>query len=381
MFFVESISIILLIYLRNGKMIRMLKRWQLWVGAGISAFFVVIALRGLKLGDVWQNMTTANYLWLIPGVLVYFLAVWARVWRWHYLLRPIKVIPLKKMWSPVVIGYMGNNIFPFRAGEVIRAYMLRRKEKISLGAGLATVLVERVFDGLVMLIFVLVSLPTVPNLPLFLKQTVIFASSAFSVALVILCIWAIKPQQAQIIYSYFINKFVPVKIRQPLLAITNSFTIGLSSLRSFKDVVMVFVTSIVIWLLETIKYWLVMYAFTFVVSFFALMLMNGVVNLATTLPSAPGYIGTFDAPGIEILTVFGVDQAVAAGYTLVLHAALWLPITLLGLWYMFREGLSWAEFKDVAENVDPVDNRLDKMENPKSVTSSPVQIQGHNDNQ
>jgi glycosyltransferase 2 family protein len=76
------------------------------------------------------------------------------------------------------------------------------------------------------------------------------------------------------------------------------------------------------------------------VSFFALMLMNGIVNLATTLPSAPGYIGTFDAPGIALLQAYGVNGAVAAGYTLVLHGALWLPITLVGAFFFMREGLS-----------------------------------------
>ena len=70
--------------------------------------------------------------------------------------------------------------------------------------------------------------------------------------------------------------------------------------------------------------------FHFEVSFFALMLMNGIVNLTTTLPSAPGYVGTFDAPGIALLTAYGVAREIAAGYTLVLHAALWLPITAAG---------------------------------------------------
>jgi uncharacterized protein (TIRG00374 family) len=106
---------------------------------------------------------------------------------------------------------------------------------------------------------------------------------------------------------------------------------------------MVFVTSAVIWLLETGKYWFVMQAFGFQVSFFALMLMNGIVNLATTIPSAPGYIGTFDAPGIAVLTAYGVDHAVAAGYTLTLHAALWLPITLVGAWFLAREGIRWSD--------------------------------------
>ncbi len=106
---------------------------------------------------------------------------------------------------------------------------------------------------------------------------------------------------------------------------------------------MVFLTSAVIWLLETAKYWFVMHAFNFEVSFFTLMLMNGIVNLATTLPAAPGYIGTFDAPGIAVLTAYGVNQATATGYTLVLHAALWIPITLLGAYYMAKEGIQWND--------------------------------------
>lgn len=328
----------------------MLKRWQFWLGAGISVFFLAIALRGLHLPDLWQTVKSAQYGWLVPGVLVYFLAVWARVWRWHYLLRNIKKIPMRRMWSPVVIGYMGNNIYPFRAGEVLRAYVLKRNEQVSVSASVATILVERIFDGLVMLIFVLVALPTVPNLPLWLEQTVIYASILFAGALIFLVMWAIKPAWAKIVYTFIINRFVPQKFRDPLLNMAENFTQGLGSLRSPGDVAMVFVTSIVIWLLETVKYWFVMHAFQFTVSFFALMLMNGVVNLATTLPSAPGYIGTFDGPGIEVLKVFAVDPVIATGYTLVLHAALWLPITLLGFWYMAQESMSWDEFTNVAQH-------------------------------
>ena len=120
---------------------------------------------------------------------------------------------------------------------------------------------------------------------------------------------------------------------------------GLESLRSPREAIMVFLTSVVIWLLETGKYWFVMHAFDFQVSFFTLMLMNGIVNLATTIPSAPGYVGTFDAPGIAVLKAYRVDQAVAAGYTLVLHVALWLPITALGAYFLAREGIRWG--KDV----------------------------------
>jgi len=121
------------------------------------------------------------------------------------------------------------------------------------------------------------------------------------------------------------------------------FLEGLASLRSPVNIFMVFVTSVIIWLLETVKYWFVMHAFTFTVSFFALMLLNGIANLATTIPSAPGYIGTWEAVTKAVLMAFGVGGAEALGYAVVLHVALWLPITLLGAFYMTREGIHWDD--------------------------------------
>lgn len=322
----------------------MLKRWQLWVGLLISAFFLWLALRGLRLEEVWQALQAGNYVWLVPSVAVYFLAVWARTWRWDYMLRPLKHISVRRLFPVVVIGYMGNNVYPFRAGEVLRSYVLRRRENVPMSASLATVIVERVFDGLVMLIFVFAALPLAPLPSGSLQNLVVLASALFFGALIFFFALAARPQWALRLAEMFAKTFLPERLRQPVLDLARQFLDGLESLRNFRNVLMIFLTSVVIWLLETVKYWFVMHAFDFEVSFFALMLMNGVVNLATTLPSAPGYVGTFDAPGIAVLTLYGVEEAIATAYTLVLHAALWLPITLLGFYYMIREGMGWSDF-------------------------------------
>ena len=321
----------------------MFKRWQFWLGAGISALFLFIALRNLHMGEVWEAVRTAKYVWILPGVAVYFFGVWVRTWRWDYLLRPVKRIPLSRLFPVVVIGYMGNNIFPIRAGELIRAYLLRKREDVSISTSLATILVERVFDGLVMLMFVFIGLPFTP-MPGWLQGMVIAASLLFFGALAVFIILAMKVEWAEVVYGWVIDRAVPARFRSPVRGFADRFMTGLQSLRSGRAVLMLFLTSVIIWLAETVKYWFVMHAFDFTVPFWVLMLMNGIVNLATTIPSSPGYVGTFDAPGIEILSIFGVDRALAASYTLVLHVALWLPITLLGLWYMTRESLTWQEF-------------------------------------
>jgi len=321
----------------------MLKRWQLWPGLIISVLCLYLAMRGMELGQVWLALKTATYWWIVPGVAVYFFGVWARTWRWHYLLRPMLPVPLARLFPVVCIGYMGNNVYPARAGEVIRAYVLRKKEGVSISASLATIVVERIFDGVVMLLFVFFSLPFVPMQP-WLRQVVVLASLFFFGALVVFFAMAISPQRSQVVYNWFIERLAPARFREPARELLDRFVEGLHSLRSGRVVLMIFVTSLVIWLAETVKYWFVMHAFDFSVPFYVLMLMNGVVNLATTIPSSPGYVGTFDAPGIAVLSAYGVNPEEATAYTLILHAALWFPITVLGAYYMWRESVSWAEF-------------------------------------
>ncbi len=327
----------------------MLKNWKFWLGVFISVIFMWWALNGLDLAEVGHFIQSANYWWLIPSVVVYFIAVWVRTWRWKYMLQPLKQISTRDLFPVVVIGYMGNNIYPLRAGEVLRSYVLWRREEVPIGASLATVIVERVFDGLVMLVFVFAALPFFPLPPRY-QSLVVFASVGFLGALIVFFILAAIPQTTLRIAAWF-TQFLPESIRQPTMEITGRVLDGLVSLRSFRNVIMIFFTSLIIWLLETVKYWFVMNAFDFgtaEVTFFALMLMNGVVNLATTIPSAPGYVGTFDVPGIEVLVLYGVAEEVATAYTLILHVALWLPITLLGAYYMFREGLRWGDIQEAA---------------------------------
>src|SRR5512136_1810601 len=128
-----------------------MKSWKFWLGVLISAACLYWALQGKDFAGLWQALQNAQYLWLVPGVAVYFVGVWVRSWRWHYLLRPLKKIPTRTMFPIVCIGYMGNNIYPARAGEVLRAVILKDRQGVPVSASLATIIVERIFDGVVML--------------------------------------------------------------------------------------------------------------------------------------------------------------------------------------------------------------------------------------
>lgn len=320
----------------------MKKYVQLLIGLAVSAFFIYLALPGLHLPTVIEALRTANYWWIVPGVLVYFVGLWVRTWRWQYTLRPLQHVPLKTLFPDVCIGYFGNNVFPFRAGEVLRSYVLKKQTGIDISSSLATVFIERIADGLVMILFVFLALPFAP-MPEVYRNAVIVMTVAF-VAATVMFIWmARQPHRVEVVYARVARTLLPKAVRSKTDGLYHRFMLGLSSLNSPSDITMIFLTSVLIWLMETVKYWFVMHAFDFSVSFIVLMLMNGLVNLATTLPAAPGYIGTFDTPGIKTLQTFGVDPSVAASYTFTLHAALWLPVTLLGGFYFWRYHLTMSD--------------------------------------
>ena len=341
-----------------------MRSWKFWLGVVISVACLAWALQGKDFGSMWESLKTAQYLWILPGIAVYFVGVWVRSWRWHYMLRPLKKIPTRTMFPIVCIGYMGNNIYPARAGEVLRAVVLKRREGVPISASLATVVVERIFDGVVMLAFVFLNLPELARLTgnsgvvggLNIRDLTLIGAIAFFGALLVFLLAAMFPKVSERIVNWLIDRFLPLKIREKTRGLALRFLSGLESLRSPADALMIFLTTVLIWLLETGKYWFVMHAFPQInVSFFALMLMNGIVNLMTTLPAAPGYVGTFDAPGIALLQAYGVNGNIATSYTLVLHLALWAPITALGAYYFLREGFKWGQKIDKIDSSDKIE--------------------------
>ncbi|MCX7854608.1 MAG: flippase-like domain-containing protein [Anaerolineae bacterium] len=323
------------------------RRWPiLLIGLILSLFFLWFAFRDLHLGEVWDALKTAQYIWLIPGVTVYFISVWFRSWRWKFLLRGSKSVPTARLFPVVVIGYMGNDILPFRLGEVLRAYVLWRKEGVHIGTTLTTAILERLFDGLTLVCFVLFGLLFLP-LSAFLGRLVAIASGVFFGALVVFLALAAHPDRLRRMAHWVLDRLVPLRLRPPLLNFLEGVIAGLEGLRSARDVLVLFGITVWVWLLEALKYWLVSFAFDLHLGYIGVMVMGGAINLLTALPSLPGYIGTFEV-GIKILQGMGAPAAAAGSYILVLHAILLIPVTLLGLVFMAIEGVRWTEIGEAA---------------------------------
>jgi uncharacterized protein (TIRG00374 family) len=328
------------------------RRWLIWVGFIISAFFLYLAFREIDYRELWETLREIRVIWLVPGLVVYFLGVLVRTWRWQYLLKPLKKVSIKTLFPIINIGYMGNNVFPLRMGEVLRAVVLKRREDTAISGSLATIVVERIFDAVVIVGFVLLNLGQLtvsPGSTVFsqLGSIATWAVIIFLAGLTFFILIAMFPKPAQRLIQSIIKRILPERWREPMIKIADQFLEGLMSLRSPKDALMIFLTSILIWTLETGLYWSVAQAMGVQLTFGQLMLLNGVVNLVLLIPAAPGGLGTFDAAGRVTLETFNIPSELALGYTLVLRIALWVPITVLGAIYFFREGLKWTS--DVSE--------------------------------
>ncbi|NMB61933.1 MAG: flippase-like domain-containing protein [Chloroflexi bacterium] len=328
-----------------------MKRWIYWLGILLSVIFLYIAISGLDLNNVWLSIKTIDLIWLLPGLLSYFIGVGLRSIRWSFLLKGKYSSTAWQLFPSICIGYLGNNIFPARAGEFLRAYHLREKRAIPFTTSLASIIVERIFDGLVMIVFILLGLPTFMgkidnHTAIILIQWILLAGSVlFLLAFLIVVFSAVAPDKSQKMLDFIFLKILPAKWHEKYRAILARFFEGLGSLQSLPQIGIVLGFSLSIWLFETGLYWCMQRAFGLRLPFSDLLLLNGALNILSTIPSAPGYVGIFDAPGISIMSAMGTSANIAGAYILSLHAVLWLPITLVGLFFFIREGLQWSKLK------------------------------------
>ncbi|MDL1897932.1 flippase-like domain-containing protein [Anaerolineae bacterium CFX7] len=328
----------------------MRKQKTLWIGVIISLGLLAIVFYGTDLNAIGDAFRTANYFYLVPALVLYFIGVGLRAVRWHFLLRSIKPVGVWRLFQVTVIGYMVNDLLPFRIGELVRAYILGETERISKASVLVTIILERVFDGVTMLLFIGVASFFLP-LNEALRTLLLIGSLLFAAVVVALALAAGLRERFDALLRRALSR-LPEKWRARGLRLADSFFLGLAVLRNPTDAAAALLFSILAWLFEAGMYATLALGFGIVLPFPVFVLATAVANLVTIVPSTPGYVGVFDVPVKAILALFGVNESIAASYTLLLHAALIVPVVFLGLALMWRLGLSLGQLrKQSARNV------------------------------
>jgi hypothetical protein len=346
--------------------------WRLWIGIGVSGLFLFLLAYNVDLNEIVGSLTGANYLFVVPAISLYFLAVYFRSIRWHYLLSPLAMVKVNRLYPVVIIGYMANNLMPARLGELVRSYYLARRENVSGSSALATIAIERAYDGITLLAFGALSAPVLLLTGSFQAASQAYRTTAIALAagaialfLTALAVLTLATSPRFLCLVELTLRLLPPKFRPKARELAINFVGGLTVLTSPRKHLMVFLLSLPVWLLEGSMYLLISYSFgidayfeSFWLLLLAVILLTATSNLASALPTSVGGIGPFELATQQTLVVLGVGASVGAVYAGFLHLiALWLPVNLVGLVLLWKQNLSLRGLAAAPASIGPARTR------------------------
>ena len=315
------------------------------LGVLVSVALLAWVLKDVSLGDLWHQARSAS-LWLILASALTSTVMFAlRVVRWRLILRddrggPIAAGPL---WHSVTIGFFANNVLPFRAGELIRGLCLNRLAPVQLTAALSSLIVERLFDGIAVLVLLFVGLVTA-GLPVSAEVAGIRVTalatrmSLFMGVVLVGCgVMLAWPGLAHRLIRTVIPNRALADRAEGLFA---GIRAGLTSLASPVRIVAVLFWSLVMWTINGVSFYLGYLAFGIPVGLGGALLQQSVLAIGIAAPSSPGYVGVFEGAIKAVLALFGVESSKAVAFALTYHISTFIPLALLGGWSLFRTGMS-----------------------------------------
>ena len=343
-----------------------------WFGAiGSAVFLAVFFVLFVDFDTIGDVLSEANYVYVLPSLVFYFVAVWFRAARWKFLLRPLIGKPVRSIYSVVVVGYMANNLIPVRIGEIVRSYYLSLRESCSATAAFGTVAVERATDVLALLFFLAAAglMGTVgveravgdisSDIPGGAAVLALVALLPFVAVLTVVIVISTASSQTVLGWLDRMMFMIGGGLRSRLLGIAERLLEGLTVVSSPKDLAKVFGWSIPVWGAEAVMYFLIAQGFDLRSVFdsqmefiAAILVFTAAANLAGVLPSTAGSWGPFDFFGAAVLVALGVGQDVAAAYALTVHVALWVPPTVLGAVLLVLDGSSLSKLMKGARESD-----------------------------
>lgn len=318
----------------------MLKSGRFWIGVGITLVFVGLFVYQIRddFSEMGQALARANYLFLLPALLVYMVGVYFRAVRWRYLLKPIKTLSSVRLFPLILIGMLVNNILPARLGIVARAYILGEREGISKMATGGTMVVEQGFDGITLVLFAAVISFFAP-LEGVLQQVIYITAGIFLGAIAVCFVLALSPRLARVAIQLALH-LVPKAWRGRLEIWLIRLIEGLGVMRSPGKLVLVLVLSVLVWVCEAGMFYMVAFSFDLRLPFHALVLTTSISNLAWALVMTQGGLGSFDLAAQKTVELFNVGAALAASYVVVLHAFILLATIPLGFVFLWMENIS-----------------------------------------
>jgi len=311
-------------------------------------------LRHANIADVWSQVRQARMDLLILGFIFVMATYWARAIRWQYLLAPVGHTKFRTVFRTTVIGFAALAILPARVGDVLRPYLLARREGLATTATMATVVMERVLDLIAVLtllaIYVWGFTGDSPLPDRLLNPVKVSATLAAAVSVGLMAVmWVLSTHPERIgKLAAAAARILPGRLSERVGHLTTTFSGGFAAARSPRALLLAMLWSFPLWLAIAAEAWAVTVAFGIEMPFAGTFLLQALLVIGVAVPT-PGGVGSYhEAYRIGVTTFFGApnDRAVAAA--IVTHAISFVPVVLLGVIFMAQDGLSVSGLKDLA---------------------------------
>lgn len=310
---------------------------RFWLGVVCSAFFLVLAFRRVDWGELWAVLRAVDGSYLLLATVVCGLRLLAGSLRWRALVLPLGPLQVGEAFAYLLIGHMANNLLPLRAGEFVRATLMGEKKGFSKSAVLATIMVDRLLDVLVLVACAFLLMLTMPLPPLVKQSALVFGGVGCLVAAGLW--WAAgrgltpeTPKSQNVFDRWALGRGTRLSgLVQGILRLGRSFVNGLAAVRSPRQVGIAFAYSTLGWSLGVGFTWLVLQACHLDLPWSAALMIVVVVNFGVAIPSAPGFIGVMHFLAVLALKPWSVEQSAALGFAVIYHALAFLLTVGLGV--------------------------------------------------
>jgi uncharacterized protein (TIRG00374 family) len=305
---------------------------RLWrhvaLSLAVSGLFLYLAFRNVPLAELGTALGRVHAAWLGLAVGLSFVLMVFRAWRWQLELRPLVRVPLGRLWVVTAVAYLAINLMPARLGEVVRPWLLARREAVTFSNVVGNLVVEKTMDSVVILFYILAGLLMVENLPHWVRAGALFPAvmAATLVVLVLLLWW-----RGEAFVDRHVLRLLPERFGAGLKRVLSAMVAGMQVIPNPALLLAVFLVSLALWFLPIVSSYVIMRAFDFALPFSAAVVVFIFIGFGTALPNVPGMIGPYQYACVLALGLFNVDKVDALAYGLVLNAVQFLTIIAQGV--------------------------------------------------
>lgn len=308
----------------------------------ISGILFYFAFKGVDWGTFKESLSHIDYRYLLGVLPILLLIQWMRSYRWGLILKPIKKVDQGTLFSITSVGFMGILLLPARTGELLRPYLISQQKGVGLRAALATVVVERVLDGLTIMGFFVLVILSIP-LPLWVHRAGYFSFALF-LSLLFLLFLVVTRKEGTLSVVRILTRRLPKGVQNGVETFISSFAEGLQILPSLRSFGLGVGLSLIIWALMGLVFYILLQSFHIRLPLIASYTVLVIVVIGVMIPGAPGFVGNFHLSCVLGLSLFGIPKTEALSYSIINHLIVVLFTLVLGVIFLPRVNISWPSF-------------------------------------